>query len=111
MAAKKQTTDKPEPPKRTSKPAQGQDSREKQLMRLAYDLAEKQLRDGTASAAVISHFLKMSTKREALEQGILEKQKDLITAKTENLGKDKAIEGLTRDAIDAITKYRSSEKQ
>lgn len=40
------------------------ESREDQLVALAIDLAEKQLLEGTASAQVISHFLKIgSTKR------------------------------------------------
>ena len=96
---------------RPEKPSQDPDGREKQLMSLAYDLAEKQLRDGTASAAVISHFLKRSTKRESLEQEILAEQKTLIVAKAESLNKDRASEVLMKDAMEAMTKYRSSDKQ
>lgn len=108
MATKKEKEPKLQRP---DKPATDPDSREKQLMSLAYDLAEKQLKDGTASAAVISHFLKASTKRESLEQEILEKQKSLLVAKTDSLNKDRANEALMKDALDAMTKYRSSEKQ
>lgn len=96
-------------PKRPQRPANDPEAREKQLTSLAYDLAEKQLRDGTASPSVISHFLKMSTRRETLEQEILEKQKTLIDAKAESITKDREGEGLAKAAIDAMQKYRPSE--
>ena len=40
------------------------EARENQLIALAVDLAEQQLRDGTASSQVISHFLKMASTKE-----------------------------------------------
>ena len=54
------------------------EARENQLISLAVDLAEQQLRDGTASSQVISHFLKLASTKERLEREILEKHKDLI---------------------------------
>ena len=93
---------------RVQPPAQDPESREKQLMNLAYNLAEKQLSDGTASPSVIAHFLKLATKREALEREILEKQKTLMEAKTESLNKDRENEQIARAAIEAVTRYRSS---
>ncbi len=95
-------------PKRIQKPATDPESREKQLMSLAYDLAEKQLRDGTASPSVIGHFLKISTKRETLEQEILEKQKTLIDAKADSINKDRENEALAKAAINAMQNYRAS---
>lgn len=77
-------------------------------MNLAYNLAEKQLSDGTASPSVIAHFLKLATKREALEREILEKQKTLMEAKTESLNKDRDNEQIARAAIEAVSRYRSS---
>lgn len=66
--------------KRTSKPATTPEGREKQLVNLAVDLAEKQLSDGTASPSIISHYLKLATKRESLERDILEKQSRFLEA-------------------------------
>ena len=44
------------------------EAREQQLVAMATDLAEKQLRDGTASSQVITHYLKLGSTRERLEQ-------------------------------------------
>ena len=80
------------------------EARENQLISFAVDLAEQQLRDGTASSQVISHFLKLASK-EKLEREILEKQKDLITAKTENLHSAQRIEELYENAMNALKGY------
>ena len=95
--------------KRSQKPAQNPEAREKQLCQRAYDLAERQLEDGTASSAVITHFLKLATRREVLEQDILQKQMILIDAKAKRLGNDTENEDLARAAIEAMKNYRSSE--
>lgn len=81
------------------------EARENQMISLAVDLAEKQLRDGTASSQVITHFLKLATSKERLEQEILEKQKDLITAKTEKIQSDQRVEELYANAISAFKRY------
>ena len=70
---------------RPRRPAINPDSRQAQLTSLAVDLAEQQLRDGTASSQVITHFLKLATKEKEIELEILERQKDLITAKTDQI--------------------------
>lgn len=76
------------------------------MIALAVDLAEKQLAEGTASSQVITHFLKLGSSKEKLEKDILEKQKELITAKTENLQSAKRMEGLWEEAISALRDYR-----
>ena len=60
------------------RPALTPEARENQLISLAVDLAEKQLREGTASSQVITHYLKLGSTKERIEKEILEKQKDLI---------------------------------
>ena len=74
------------------RPALTPEARENQLVSLAVDLAEQQLRDGTASSQVITHYLKIGSMKERLEKQILEKQKDLIEAKTQNLQSAKTYE-------------------
>lgn len=81
------------------------ESRENQLISLAIDLAETQLRNGTASSQVISHFLKLGSTTSMLEKTILEKQKDLITAKTDAIKSGKVIEELYTNALAAMRKY------
>ena len=87
------------------RPALTPEARENQLIYLATDLAEQQLRDGTASSQVITHYLKLGTTKERIEKEILEKQKELISAKTEALQSNKRIEELYKDAIAAMRKY------
>lgn len=87
------------------RPALTPEARENQMIALAVDLAEQQLLDGTASSQVITHYLKLGTTKERIEKEILEKQKDLITAKTEALKSAKRIEELYSNAIKAMRSY------
>lgn len=94
--------------KRKQRPALDPEAREKQLMNLAYDLAEKQLAEGTASPSVINHFLKLATKREALEQTILEKNAVFLEAKAQSIHTAKEAESMAKNAIEAMKSYRAS---
>lgn len=94
--------------KRNSRPAEDPEAREKQLTNLAYNLAEKQLMDGTASPSVIGHFLKIASKRESLEQDIMTSNKILLDAKAQEIFKDRETERVVKEAMEAMTKYRSS---
>lgn len=87
------------------RPALSPEARENQLISLATDLAEKQLREGTASAQVVVHYLKLATAKEKIEQEILEKQKELIEAKTQNLQSAKRVEELYANALNAFRNY------
>jgi len=86
-------------------PASTPEARENQMISLAVDLAEQQLRDGTASAQVISHYLKLGTSKERLEREKLEAENKLLRAKTEALQSQKHVEELYVNALDAMRKY------
>jgi hypothetical protein len=58
----------PKIPVTRRRPATTPEARENQLISQAVDLAEKQMLEGSASAQVISHFLKLGSSREKLEQ-------------------------------------------
>lgn len=90
-----------------SRPQSTPEGREQQLVSLAVDLAEKQLRDGTASPSVINHFLKIASTRETIEREILAKQSKLIEAKAQNISKDREAEQLAKAAIEAMKNYNS----
>ena len=90
---------------RTIRPALTPEARENQLISLAVDLAEKQLQEGTASSQVITHYLKLGSTKERIEREILEKQKELITARTESLQSAKKVEELYENAINAMRNY------
>lgn len=87
------------------RPALDPDARENQLIYLATDLAEKQLREGTASSQVITHYLKLGSSKERLEQEILKENKKLLVAKTDMIKSAKKIEELYTEAISAMRKY------
>ena len=90
---------------RMMRPALTPEGRENQLISLAVDLAEKQLREGTASAQVITHYLKIGSTKERVEKEILEKQKELIEAKTQNLKSIENTEKLYANALKAFRGY------
>lgn len=92
-------------------PATTPEARENQIAALAYDLAEKQIREGTASSQVLTHFLKISSTKEKLEKEILEKQKSLITAKTEAIESAKVIQELYKDAMAAFSSYSGGSRR
>ena len=87
------------------RPAMTPEARENQLISLAVDLAERQLLEGTASSQVITHYLKLGTQKERIEREILEKQKELIEAKTENIKSAQRIEELYTNALNAMRSY------
>lgn len=96
---------------RRSRPALSPEARENQMIALAVDLAEQQLRDGTASSQVITHYLKLGSTKERIEREILEKQKDLIEAKTQSLQSAKRVEELYANAMAAFRTYSGQEPQ
>lgn len=91
------------PPRR--RPATTPEARENQLVSLAVDLAETQLRDGTASSQVISHYLKLGSSREKLEQERLRRENDLLKVKAEAMESAKRVEELYGQALDAMRSY------
>lgn len=98
-----------EPVVRRMPAANTPDAREKQLVSLAYDLAEKQILEGTASAQVVAHFLKLGSSRERAEQARIDRDIKLADAKIENLASSARIEALYSEAMDAMRTYQGQE--
>lgn len=96
MAPKKQ---------RAYRPAMTPEGRENQLISLASDLAERQLRDGTAPAQVTTHFLKLATERERLEREKLRRENLLLEAKVDAIASAKRVEELYGKALSAMREY------
>ena len=90
---------------RNIRPAFSPEARENQMISLAVDLAERQLVEGTASSQVITHYLKLGSTKERIEKEILEKQKELIEAKTQTLQSAQRVEELYSNALNAMKKY------
>lgn len=92
-------------PSQKRRPAITPEGRENQLISLAVDCAEKQLREGTASSQVIVHYLKLATAKERLEREKLEQENRLLQAKTEAMQSAKRVEELYENAITAMKHY------
>lgn len=90
---------------RPSRPARTPKARENQLINLAIDLAERQLREGTASAQVISHYLRLASSRNELEAEYMKKKNKLLDAQIDSLRSYEKIEHLFHEAIDAYKQY------
>lgn len=86
-------------------PATSVEDRENQLISLAIDRAEQQLRDGTASAQVIVHYLKLGSTRERLERQQIEQKMEVDATKVENYKSQRRVEELYADAIKAMRSY------
>jgi hypothetical protein len=107
MARRRQSDS--EEPTTKRRPATTPEGRENQLISLAVDLAEKQLSDGTASAQVISHYLKLGSSREQLEQERLARENELLTAKVEQMASQARMEELYSKAIESMRSYGGQE--
>lgn len=90
-------------------PATTPEARENQLISKAVDLAAKQLDDGSASAQVISHYLKLGSSREKLEQERLAMEVSLLEQKRESMASAARVEELYSAAIGAMRAYAGQE--
>lgn len=93
-------------PKHTRRrPATTPEGRENELVSAAIDLAEDQIRNGSASSQVITHFLKLGSTREQLEQQRLKHENELTRVRIEALESQKRVEELYMEALQAMRSY------
>lgn len=90
-------------------PATTPEARENQLIALATDLAERQLEEGTASSAVISHYIKLASSRERREQRKLDLEANLMQAKIDAIESGQRVEELYKGAINAMRAYQGED--
>lgn len=96
---------KPEAPEIRRKPATTPEERENEIISMANDLAEEQIRNGSASSQVVTHFLKLGSSRERLEQERLVNENLLTQTKIEALASQQRVEELYMKALDAMRAY------
>lgn len=102
MAKQKAASYNPMPKLR---PATTTDGRENQMIALAMDLVEQRLRDGTASSQETTHFLKLASPKNRLEQERLRLENEHIAAKTKALANAEEIKVLYEEALKAMRRY------
>lgn len=91
--------------KKLHRPATNPEAQENLCISLAINLAERQLREGTASSQVITHYLKLGTEKERLENEKLKKELELVDAKTENLKSAKKADEAYVEVLKAMQLY------
>lgn len=87
------------------RPTLSPEVRENQMISLAMDLVEKRLREGTASSAETTHFLKLATVKSELEKKKLEAENTLLHAKADAIQATKDNALLYKEAIKAMREY------
>ena len=107
--ARRRSSDDDDHDTRQRSPARTPEGREMELASAAYDLAERQIQQGTASSQVLTHFLKAGSMRERLEQQRIEHEIELMSVKRENLEAQTRVEELYVNAIEAMRSYVGGE--
>lgn len=96
---------------RRRKPATTPEARENEMIALAHDLAEEQIRNGHASSQVITHFLKLGSSRERLEQERLAHENELLEVKRKQIESQARVEELYLQALSAMQSYSGNEPE
>ena len=65
----------------SARPATSPEAQEQYMINLTMQLVERRLREGTASSAETTHFLKLATMKADLEKKKLEEENKLLRAK------------------------------
>lgn len=91
------------------RPATTPEAQENQLISSAFVLAGKQIDEGTASSQVITHFLKLGSSREKLEQERIAHENELLKVKKEAMESQQRTEELFAEAIRAMRSYTGEE--
>lgn len=77
----------------------------------AMDLAMKWLRDGTAPAQIVTHFLKINSPKEQAEVEKLNREIDLIKAKKKAIESAEEQEKKYQEVIKAISAYAGKDQE
>lgn len=108
MAVERRNIPSSETRRKSRRPAVTPEARENQLIAAAEELAERQLGDGTASAQVITHYLKLGSTREQLEQKRLAGEVELQKAKIEAMASTQRLEEMYVKAMNAFRGYQGA---
>lgn len=100
---------KPRQSQRKRRPALSPEAQEQRMISLAINLAEQQLEDGTASAQIITHYLKLATDQARIENEKLRNEVKLLEAKTKAIESEQHRDELYMQAIQAMREYTGSD--
>jgi len=86
-------------------PATTPEELEDRMIMKAMRVAEEQMDSGTASSQVITHYLKLGSSRERLEQERLANENIVLKARAEQLESQRHVEELIGEALEAMRTY------
>lgn len=92
-------------PTRRRSPAKTPEERESTLISMAMDLAEQQIADRSASSQLLTHFAKLGSSREKLEQERLANENAVLRKKLETMEAAIDVKNLMEDALGAFRGY------
>ena len=95
--------------KDSSRPAMSAEAVENRLISKAYKAVEKRIEDGTATAAELTHFLRLGSAKEQLELEKLKKENALLTAKTESLRSQEEVKELYAKHLEKPNSHKAHE--
>ena len=93
------------PKSRRRPPAKTPEAREQQLVGMAFDYAEEQFRNGTASSQVTVHFLKLGSERERMERIKLDRENILLEARTRQIEAQDSMREVVDEALKVMRQY------
>lgn len=106
---KKQEEERKSMPRR--QPATSAEEREQQMIEYADQLAEKQLLEGTASSQVMTHYLKLGTTREKLEQEKIRNENLRLQAQIAQLESQQRAEELMVELLQTMKIYAGVDEE
>ncbi|HMR72379.1 MAG TPA: hypothetical protein PKD68_00015 [Candidatus Saccharibacteria bacterium] len=86
-------------------PATTPEQRESRMIALAFDRVEQRIKDGTASAQELVHYLKLGSMTTELEREKLRYDTELRKAQVEAIESQQRSEELFREALSAFRVY------
>lgn len=92
-------------PQRRRSPAKTPEERESMLVSMAFERAEQQLADGSVSSQLLTHFAKLGSSRERLEQERLANENAVLRKKVEAMEAAIDVRNLMQDALSAFRGY------
>lgn len=91
-------------PRRRS-PAKTPEERESMLIAMSLSRIEQQIADGTVSSQVLTHFAKLGSSRERLEQERLRNENEVLRKKVQTMEAAVDVKNLMEDALAAFKGY------
>ena len=94
---------------RRDAPAITPEAREQQLIAKAERLAERLIEEGTASPQIIVHYLRLGSKKAALEEELLRTKNELMAAQAEAVRSQAGLEQMFKEAVAVFTTYHGDD--